>query len=183
MNKVSNYISLVLLNRKIINHDDLDIYQYGLLILSYKLIFCITAIVVSMVMEFNLIYTAFYLWNCFFLRKLTGGYHAKKLYICYLISFVELIFLPFFLYSLKSVQFIYIFIIYIGCTFIIISVSPVDCENKSLNNMEKKIVCTRIKTRCLILTLLFLVLYFIHLNELSSIIVYSTLIITITLRR
>lgn len=85
MEEISSKITEWLIKQQVIQRDDMEIYQYGLFHMIMNLADIISIILISLYfgkIELAVIYLVFF---CV-LRKYAGGYHAKTIVGCYIIT-------------------------------------------------------------------------------------------------
>lgn len=133
----------IFLTNKIIenNHDmniDFDLYQYGIEILIHKFLYTITLCIFCLFNPEYIIPSLLFTFSYFNIRKHTGGFHANSMVSC-LIIFLIMYFLLIGLLNKNITITPYIFYLLTITNLIIISLlSPIDCSNKRLNNIEKQ---------------------------------------------
>lgn len=168
MEKFYKDCSSFLVKNKVICKNDKELYEYAIKVFIQGfisiLITCLIALFAGMLKE------CFYIFSTFiFLRKFTGGLHAKKYFVC-LIGSTTLIILSLYIVSLLESNFYYpIFIVSLLISMINIWIfSPIKNKNKSINKKERKIY----KTISIILTIIILISTLILSKE-NSVIKYT----------
>lgn len=119
-----------LLQREIINADDIEVYEYSIEVLIsdivYFLIAFLTAIISKTILESVLFFLGF-----FSVRKVAGGYHANSYGMCHFLFWLNqviMILLSKFLIATYYRQATFLFLI-IG-TICILAFAPIENENK-----------------------------------------------------
>lgn len=127
-----------LLQREIINADDIKVYEYSIKVLIsdivYFLIAFLTAIISKTILESVLFFLGF-----FSVRKVAGGYHANSYGMCHFLFWLNqviMILLSKFLIATYYRQATFLFLI-IG-TICILAFAPIENENKPFSSKEKK---------------------------------------------
>lgn len=136
LNRIVKKISRYFCKNNIIDKEDIEIYEYGLVILISTVLETISVILISIFLD-KLLATVIFLISFIALRVFAGGYHAKTSGRCYLtllsvyaIYLVSLFFpLPF---TAVSVAFSVI------TEIIVLLFAPVDNENKRLSREDAK---------------------------------------------
>lgn len=136
--KVNSYILRILLNSNVIDHDDLEIYEYGLEIFKLYMYTFSIILVISWLAN-TYIETLLFFLNFLMIRVYSGGLHLSSKYLCLTTS--VFIFLAFplifkfyiFTYSIFDLP---VIILMFG---IINKYCPVPSQNKLLNNTQSKL--------------------------------------------
>lgn len=134
--RLADDISLLLVNHNVISNDDRESYIYGLKLFLPKVTLYLIIFIIALVLKAALVSTLFILMYMG-LRKYTGGYHCKTAEICLLFSIlIYLIFI--FLFSLDKSEIKYgLMIASIISLIVILIFSPIENENRPLENIEK----------------------------------------------
>lgn len=138
ISRVSGVIAKWLLQAGAISAEDLDLYIYGI----YSFLFTITplSLVVLLSLPLNMPLEGILLIVPFILlRKFAGGFHFKSALPCAIVSTFLLLF---FLFGIKFTllcekQIAFSILVYLSLI-IIITLSPIDSENRKLSKLEKK---------------------------------------------
>lgn len=138
ISRVSVLIAKWLLQAGAISAEDLDLYIYGI----YSFLFTIAplSLVVLLSLPLNMPLEGILLIIPFILlRKFAGGFHFKSAIPCAIVSTFLLLF---FLLGIKFTllwenQIAFSILVYLSLI-IIITLSPIDSENRKLSNLEKK---------------------------------------------
>lgn len=136
--KLSIKLTSFLLQRKIINADDIEVYEYSIEVLTsdivYFLIAFLTAIISKTIFESVLFFLGF-----LSIRKVAGGYHANSYGMCHFLFWLNqviMILLSKFLVATYERQITFVFLI-IGII-CVLAFAPVENVNKPFSEQEKK---------------------------------------------
>jgi accessory gene regulator B len=156
MTRCTSFLLHRLVQYKLIDAEDIDIYSFGMECMILKFIhivsyFCI-AIVLQMPIELIIIGCALVP-----LRKSSGGYHAKTRTGCYVFS-CGIVFLALVIYRLYLNP-IFFFIGWAISNIVILLLAPLDNENKRLDKDEVLHYRKRSRIVLLLINLLCVVLY------------------------
>lgn len=136
MTTTSKSVANYLYEKNIISSDDFELYEYGLgICFNYLLSFGVVLIISTF---FGLIWqSALFMLGFVPLRVYAGGYHAKTKGACFCLSAAVVVV---FMLVIKFVPFnSVIFPIVLFASVVAVALlSPVECENKRLNNAEVK---------------------------------------------
>lgn len=136
MNKINGLLITTLVDSKAICDEDIELYEYGIIILEKKLIFFCVYFIVS-IWWGNVICGTVSLICFIIMRRHMGGLHFNNMYICFGFSLFSLLvcsMLAKYSYIDENIYRILYFIS--NC--ILIVIGPVDCENKRICPDEKK---------------------------------------------
>lgn len=159
---LASYIVDILEKNKIIQNNQIDIYQYGFEIFISSIITCMITIILGLI--FKCILASFVYFAIFvLLRSFCGGYHAKTYWQCNMI-FTIVTASILFLFKFMPINYFIIphFCIIIVSILVIIMYVPVENINKPLNKQQHifyRIVCIII-TAVLLLLSCFLIFKF-----------------------
>lgn len=132
----------------VIQGEEIEIYSFGLECLFLKLItlisYLIIAVIIKKLYEFVIIMFVFVP-----LRRSAGGYHAKTRFGCYLVSCLTLIVILF-ISSINIEQYMLIILLMVA-DIIFCFMSPVDNENKRMEDNE--IIYFRVRTRKIVVVI------------------------------
>ena len=145
---MSNSLIQKLVEKGIIQKEEIQIYSFGLECLLLKLITFISYLVIAIIMgklkEFAIIMLVFVP-----LRRSAGGYHAKTRLGCYMVSCIVLI-ITLFISPINIDK--YMLLILLAVSDIVFwFLSPVDNENKRMEDDE--IIHFRTKTRQIVIVI------------------------------
>lgn len=134
MEIVSNILTKWLIDKRVIDSENQEIYQYGILILIMNIVDTMSILLIAFIFN-NLIIGVFYLIGFCFLRKYAGGYHAKSIIGCYVMTVVFSIAI-FIMSYLCKMPLLIIFIIWGLGSLIICVFAPVQNVNRVLDTIE-----------------------------------------------
>lgn len=155
LEKITNKIVKQLIENKVIDNEDYDIYYFGIYQCIGFAFNIITSVFIfllfDMVIE-GIIFSISY----FVLRSYAGGFHNQSTYWCYIMS-ILLIFLS--VMFMKYVNLSYVlWIVFFTAIFFIYVYAPVDTKNKRLDEIERKMF--RLKSRMILVLLVVMALFF-----------------------
>ena len=162
-----------------IESDEIELVSYGLehLILNVFSIFLVWFI--GFIFDKPL--DALIMWLAIFpLRKNAGGFHAETRIKCFLISF-GIIYLVFFLLCKTHYPDNQLWMLGIASWIVIYAIAPVECENKRLDNLEKKEYQKRTRIILLIEAAILGVCYILNGNVFVNSVLMCWEIVAITL--
>lgn len=168
-------IAMLLIEKKIIDVKDRDLYCYGAEVLLLNLLNIIIALAITIISGTWLHFLLFML--LFIpLRICVGGYHAKTSQIClilstvfYISSVLLVVFFPYLYQSRCAIAIFYLSIISI------IIFAPVEHKNNPLDNKSRKINRTISTVLAILDSIIFLTLYFLNINLASSVMIFIIL--------
>nr|WP_317360190.1 accessory gene regulator B family protein [uncultured Tyzzerella sp.] len=174
MESLVNRIISTLISNEIIKKEDKEIYSYGLKQMATTILNLITILVLgiifNMVLE-SILFTLMYIP----VRIYAGGYHCRTPLRCYLYSILQLILVLLALKIQLLTNPMIITIMSIISSIVILSLAPVEDENKPLDEIEIKVYEKRtIRNLIIVLSILCITLIFNKIN-LSSCICISLL--------
>lgn len=172
LSKLSKQIADLLKNNGIVNEEDIEIYQFGIYQSISFLINILTTAVILTIFDMyigGLLFCLFY----FLLRCYGGGYHAKSVLNCYILSALLIVIEMVLIRIIKGSVLIYIpFII----SFMFVwKASPIDTYTKKLDRLEKKVY--QGKTRNLLILSMITVFAF-HILDFGSAVSVCMAVIT-----
>lgn len=132
-------LSTCLVKSNVIKKEDKNLYEYAIVIIVHAILNIILTVLLGVI--FNMLKETIYFFIAFiFLRKFTGGIHAKRYIFCLVYSTILMAFSLFIIkyFEQMSNHFVFLRIIIISSIMIII-LSPLDNINKKLCNNEKKV--------------------------------------------
>ena len=133
--KVSQKVTDRLLVRKVIRYEDYEIYQYGLEQLFTNVLDVMTLLVIGLSM--GMIWQGIvFVFSFMLLRKYAGGYHASTPLKCYLLTTSIIIVVLSVIKYIKINNFVCLGLLIISSV-VIFMLSPVDSENKKLDDIER----------------------------------------------
>lgn len=132
----SKKITNALLKNGCIIEQDKEIYVYSFQVILSTLVSSVFIIIWSILFK-QVLNTVVFFIGFYLCRKISGGYHAKNQFTCFI--FTQLIFISFLaLITFSNIlEYKYILIILtIASNIIIYTIAPVDCENKPFSKEE-----------------------------------------------
>lgn len=177
--KVINNFTEFLVKNNIIEEKQREIYAYGLSQLIVYLYNFLTVIIIGLIFGMvwqSIAFTAFYM----MIRPYAGGYHARTPQMCYVYSLIMIIAVLFLIKIIPLNGLLYL-LIYAISSIIILKLSPVEDENKPLDNIEKVVFRKRAIKSHIILSLCCLIFWFVKLKELSLCILLALFVLSIML--
>ena len=136
LNKTANYIAKRLLNNQIIKEDSYDIYVYGLELLISFIFSTLLVIAIGAIIG-RILETITFLIVFIFLRSYSGGYHAKKYYVCTIVTlciYISTILLSLFV---QTNLIMYAILGIVGLTLLIMW-APIENPNKEITQRKRK---------------------------------------------
>lgn len=152
MRYLSKCISRWLVELETIQKEDKELYEYAV----YSLLLTATPIVLMLIIGGllgKMIEGLIIIFPFMFIRKFSGGIHAKKLWMC-LLSSCAVLFLAVWLVDKLNIN-IFLSISVFGAVLSLMFFSPIDSENRRLSMEEKK----EYKTITISMTTVFAVIY------------------------
>lgn len=167
INKISDTVAQWLLEKEVIQLDEVELYSYALyslLLVSAPIIMVsLIGIIMNMLLKSILFITPFVL-----IRKFSGGFHLKSSTVCVFVSMVILTaFLIYIKFSLEyQVHAVTIIVTFISAI-ILMTQSPIDSEERMLSDKETKTFgnIARIITICFLIVITILAIC--HLFDLA----------------
>lgn len=135
MKYLSKSITRWLIKRETIKIEDKELYEYAV----YSLLLTVEPVVLILIIGGllgKMIEGVAIIIPFMFIRKFSGGIHAKKLWVC-MLSSCALLFLAVWLVDKVDVN-TFLSITVVGAAVSLIWLSPVDSENRRLSTAEKK---------------------------------------------
>lgn len=179
-------ITAALVLSKIISPDDMETYTYGLELLItklvlYLLIFIIAALTKTVIV--SLLFVVMYM----SLRKYTGGFHCKTAERCLCVSLlIHILMIVVYYLSISTTDFILLVLSALSSVVIAIF-SPVENENRPLDNGEKYKYKVKSILIMMVILILMAVSILLHINQLfySSVcsLTSDAVLIILSLRR
>ncbi|MBQ4069645.1 MAG: accessory gene regulator B family protein [Lachnospiraceae bacterium] len=139
LDKISAKIANNWIEKKIIDINDKEIYEYGIILTMEYLLSLITTALIAVFTGEAVASVTFYT-GFKYLRSYTGGIHAKTFAKCYVSSsLIILISVLFIKYNIISI------VVYRMCglpaIIYLVNITPIDCENKRVSKEEKRRFC------------------------------------------
>lgn len=148
---LSHKISNQLIINKIINEEDKDIYVFGIYQLIGFLFNIITSFIIFLIfgkLKEGIVFSISY----FTLRSYAGGFHSKSTFKCYMMSILLICIAVGFMNIIYNSVFLWG--VYLMINIFICLCSPIDTENKRLDDVERKVYGFKTKEILLILLVL-----------------------------
>lgn len=164
--KVTEFLTDLLVKQNIISSEDVEIYQFGMIELL-NVIF-VTALLLIIGWLFGELWACVVFCSCFMgLRKYAGGYHSKTRGRCLLLTVVSIIIV---LALLKFLELFWVCMLgfMLLHLIVILLLSPVDTANNRLDIIEKKYCRRKTKIILMIELLLFFIFTAIGYTNLSE---------------
>lgn len=180
MSNVMDYLVDWMINNKIIEEDEREVYIYGVRQSIFIVINLLTAITLGYIFDLTIQIVVF--WGAYIpIRSYAGGYHAKTPLRCYMFSIgmILSIILGFKWIPLKGYVYLYILIV---SAINILRLAPVEDCNKLLNEREKVAYARRTKVILSVLSIGAVFLWCMKLEEISASIVLALLAVGIMLQ-
>lgn len=177
--KVINNFTEFLIKNNIIEEKRRKIYAYGLNQLIVYLYNFLTVIIVGWIFGMvwqSIAFTVFYM----MIRPYAGGYHARTPKMCYVFSLIMIIAVLFLIKIIPLNGLLYL-LIYAFSSIVIFKLSPVEDENKPLDDIERVVFRKRAIKSHIILSLCCLIFWFVGLKELSLCVVLALFTLSIML--
>ncbi len=137
LKKLSKKISALLVANNIVQIDQQDAYIYGLEIFLQQVVFFFIIFILALITRtilLSFIFVVVYK----VLRQYTGGFHCKTSGKCLIVSVLTYIPLIFLYYFNNPLVDIIVGIVALISSFVIFVFAPVESENKSLDQNEKR---------------------------------------------
>lgn len=177
MSVISGKIVCWLIKKEVLLEDDKDVYEYAIYscILTFLplIIILFIGLLMNRLLESLLIILPF-----MFIRKFSGGYHAKHSWVC-VISSCGILFLC--VYLIGRIQYcIWNNIIMAIAIISLIIFSPIDSENRRLSDREKKIY----KQTTVYIVMVFLALYvgLLFFEKIYALCIFEGIVLTASLQ-
>ena len=149
------------IDKKIINSDDKEIYDYCFEIACVSFITHLTVIIIAFV--FNIVVCSLIFLLTFSLfRRICGGYHARSYGRCTVISLLSFLIFVFFAKILRNYDYNFLFSV-IGFG-VLVLLSPVEDANKPITEKQYLLLRKIIKIITYVLIFLFVILKCIQLD-------------------
>ena len=125
--------------RGLLQDEDREIIAYGLFSFIFNAYCLVLCIIIGLLLNIAVETVVFFV-SFLFIRRYAGGYHAKKEWMCLILSTLGIFLSLFFIYCIE--HFIWLkticFILSLISGIAICLVSPLEAENKPLSQDEKK---------------------------------------------
>ncbi len=168
-----------LIRKDVIKEEKREIYEYGfnqLIVYVYNFAsFIIIGLILGMLWQ-SIAFNVFYM----MIRPYAGGYHARTPKMCYVFSLFMVSAVLLWM-KLVPVGILVYSLIYIISSIAIIKLSPVEDENKPLDNVERVVFRKRAINSYIILSVLSLIFWIVGFVELSICVILALFVLAIML--
>ncbi len=135
---MSRKVAHLFIKNKIIENDDQEIYAYSFEILIATIINFVAIILLATITK-SIVATIFYLLGFLPLRAISGGFHAKTHFRCFIILLISYIL---FILIIKTINSHFMtndtYISMVVSFFLVFILSPVEDKNKPLTDIERE---------------------------------------------
>lgn len=179
MEKIAKRLTDWLIAKEAVAFDEKELYEYGIFHLLLNIIDTISILLLAVLFH-EVMPTVFYIICFCTLRKYAGGYHAKTVFTCYLLTLTAALGM---LVLLKQFDFIapVQFAIWFISGMIILLFSPIQNVNKILDDIEKVIYQKRTIITWLIQTIGMVLLYRLDFSNCLEAILISHMYVSISM--
>lgn len=137
MNTISNQLTNWLVRTQVITEEERELYQYGIFQIVVNMLDIFSIFLIAML--FHKVWATFFYTICFcILRKYAGGYHAKSVGGCYLmtVGFTTIMLLIIRYYKFSLIGIVVIWFLSGISIFLLV---PVQNRNKELDEVEQQV--------------------------------------------
>ena len=168
-----------LITKEAVSIDEKELYEFGIFHLLLNIIDTVSILLLALLFR-EVISTVFYIICFCTLRRYAGGYHAKTVFTCYLLTLTAALGM---LVLLKQFDFIapVQFAIWFISGMIILLFSPIQNVNKILDDIEKVIYQKRTIITWLIQTIGMVLLYWLDFSNCFEAILISHVYVAISM--
>ena len=179
MEKIAKRLTDWLIAKEAVAFDEKELYEYGIFHLLLNIIDTISILLLAVLFH-EVMPTVFYIICFCTLRKYAGGYHAKTVFTCYLLTLTAALGM---LVLLRQFDFIapVQFAIWFISGMIILLFSPIQNVNKILDDIEKVIYQKRTIITWLIQTIGMVLLYRLDFSNCLEAILISHMYVSISM--
>ena len=179
MEKIAKRLTDWLIAKEAVAFDEKELYEYGIFHLLLNIIDTISILLLAVLFH-EVMPTVFYIICFCTLRKYAGGYHAKTVFTCYLLTLTAALGM---LVLLRQFDFIapVQFAIWFISGMIILLFSPIQNVNKILDDIEKVIYQKRTIITWLIQTIGMVLLYRLDFSNCFEAILISHVYVAISM--
>lgn len=179
MEKIAKRLTDWLIAKEAVAFDEKELYEYGIFHLLLNIIDTISILLLAVLFH-EVMPTVFYIICFCTLRKYAGGYHAKTVFTCYLLTLTAALGM---LVLLRQFDFIapVQFAIWFISGMIILLFSPIQNVNKILDDIEKVIYQKRTIITWLIQTIGMVLLYWLDFSNCFEAILISHVYVAISM--
>lgn len=138
MRNITDHITKELVDNNFVNVEDYEICKYGLENLVISFVEILSVLIISIFFDM-VIYTIFFLATLIFLRRYTGGFHARTKSGCYLLFVVVYFaFITIVKYMPIRYSFAFEMLSMLFTNPMVLKYAPIVNGNKSINQLERK---------------------------------------------
>ena len=179
MEKIAKRLTDWLIAKEAVAFDEKELYEYGIFHLLLNIIDTISILLLAVLFH-EVMPTVFYIICFCTLRKYAGGYHAKTVFTCYLLTLTAALGM---LVLLRQFDFIapVQFALWFISGIIILLFAPIQNENKILDDIEKVIYQKRTIITWLIQTIGMVLLYWLDFSNCFEAILISHVYVAISM--
>lgn len=179
MEKIAKRLTDWLIAKEAVAFDEKELYEYGIFHLLLNIIDTISILLLAVLFH-EVMPTVFYIICFCTLRKYAGGYHAKTVFTCYLLTLTAALGM---LVLLRQFDFIapFQFVLWFISGIIILLFSPIQNVNKILDDIEKVIYQKRTIITWLIQTIGMVLLYRLDFSNCLEAILISHMYVSISM--
>ena len=179
MEKMAKRLTDWLITKEAVSIDEKELYEFGIFHLLLNIIDTVSILLLALLFR-EVISTVFYIICFCTLRRYAGGYHAKTVFTCYLLTLTAALGM---LVLLKQFDFIapVQFAIWFISGMIILLFSPIQNVNKILDDIEKVIYQKRTIITWLIQTIGMVLLYWLDFSNCFEAILISHVYVAISM--
>ena len=179
MEKIAKRLTDWLIAKEAVAFDEKELYEYGIFHLLLNIIDTISILLLAVLFH-EVMPTVFYIICFCTLRKYAGGYHAKTVFTCYLLTLTAALGM---LVLLRQFDFIapFQFVLWFISGIIILLFSPIQNVNKILDDIEKVIYQKRTIITWLIQTIGMVLLYWLDFSNCFEAILISHVYVAISM--
>lgn len=179
MEKMAKRLTDWLITKEAVSIDEKELYEFGIFHLLLNIIDTVSILLLAVLFH-EVMPTVFYIICFCTLRKYAGGYHAKTVFTCYLLTLTAALGM---LVLLRQFDFIapVQFAIWFISGMIILLFSPIQNVNKILDDIEKVIYQKRTIITWLIQTIGMVLLYWLDFSNCFEAILISHVYVAISM--
>jgi accessory gene regulator B len=148
MERISRHLTNWLVDKEVIQIEEKDVYEYGISQLMINILDTLSIFLLAIFFH-KVVAACFYIICFCMLRKYAGGYHARRIIGCYIIT-VGSAFLMLIMISFWSISIEIITAVWLVSGIIVFLFAPVQNVNKKLDDVE----CMEYRRRAIIIWIL-----------------------------
>ena len=139
MDKICNKTIDYMIEKNVINAEKKEIYLYGMKLTIYNIIYALIILSLCFALKRDIFELVLFYFSYMSIRKYAGGYHAPNIILCMFLFGLTYYLLDYFLLLASNLHFSIVLILSTILVILIYFNSPIDCENKRLNEKEKRV--------------------------------------------